>query len=94
MTNALVIIAAGVFAAGIAVGFIVVVSMGIHREERRFREVQRRREQQFFQTGEVQTGFVPEDAPDHLTWGARRLTNLYVRRQQPVAAHDQDLLVP
>lgn len=93
MANALVIIAAGVFAAGIAVGFIVVVSMGVHREERRFREFRRQREQQFFATGEMQTGFMPEDAPDHLTWGARRVLQLNIRRQRASAPQDQDLLV-
>lgn len=93
MANALVIIAAGLFAAGIAVGFIVVVSMGIHREERRFRELQRQRERQFFATGEVQTGFLPEDAPDHLTWGARRVLQLNIRRQPADAPQDHDLLV-
>jgi hypothetical protein len=93
MANALVIIAAGVFAAGIAVGIIVVVSIGIHREERRFREVQRSREEHFFQTGEMHPGFMPEDAPDHLTWGARRLMNLHIRRRSPIAPKGQDLLV-
>jgi len=93
MANALVIIAAGVFAAGIAVGFIVVVSMGVHREERRFRELRRQREQQFFATGEMQAGFMPEDAPDHLTWGARRVMQLHIRRHVPTTPQDQDLLV-
>jgi hypothetical protein len=93
MANALVIIAAGVFAAGITVGFIVVVSMGIHREERRFREVQRQRERLFLETGEIPTGFLPEAAPDHLTWGARRVTQLHIRRQRASAPQDRDLLV-
>lgn len=89
------IIAAGVFAAGIGVGVIVVVSAGIHREERRFLEIQRRREEQFFQTGEVVSGFMPEDAPDRVTWGARRLMNLHIRRQPAgaVLTAEHDLLV-
>jgi hypothetical protein len=93
MANALVIIAAGVFAAGIAVGVIAVVSIGIRREERRFRQRQRIREERFLQTGEAQEGFMTQDAPDHVTWGARRLTNLYVRRPPVAAPQDPDLLV-
>jgi hypothetical protein len=93
MANVLVIIAAGVFAAGIAVGVIAVVSIGIRREERRFRQRQRLREEQFFLTGGAPEGFMTQDAPDHVTWGARRLTNLYVRRSPMTEPQDPDLLV-
>ncbi len=95
MANALLIIALGVFAAGAVAGVIVVVSIGIRREERRFRELQRLREERFFQTGEVATSFLPEDAPDHLTGGARLLTGLWVRRRPQVAGQtaDRDLFI-
>jgi hypothetical protein len=95
MVNLIMIIVAGVFAAGIGVGTIAVVSVGIQREERRFRELQRLREEHFFQTGEVLPGYVPVDAPDHVAWGARRVTGLWVRRWPTVAGQtaDEDLLI-
>ena len=96
MANLLLIIAAGVFAAGIAVGIVVVVSIGIRREERRFLQMQRLREERFFRTGETEQGYLPEAAPDALSWGARRMTGLWIRRS-PAAesrAAGEDLLIP
>jgi hypothetical protein len=96
MANLLMIIAAGVFGAGIVVGIVIVVSIGIRREEGRFLETQRLREERFFRTGEIEPGYLLESAPDGLTWGARRTTGLWIRRRPSTAAHtsDQDLLIP
>lgn len=85
------IIIFAIFVAGITIGYLTVVTIGVKREERRFREIQRRREEIFFQTGEVQPGyFVPEDPQDRVTWGARWATGLWVRRQLTLRPQDQD----
>jgi hypothetical protein len=96
MANLLMIIAAGVFGAGIVVGVVVAVSAGIRREERRFLEVQRLREERFFRTGEIEPGYLPEAPPDGLTWGARRMTGLWIRRRPttPSPTAGEDLLIP
>lgn len=93
MIDAITIIALGIFIAGIAVGVIAVVTLGIRREERQFREAQRLREERFFQTGEIHPGYIPVEAPDHLTSGARRLTGLWVHREPTIVdqAPNQDL---
>ena len=93
MITLLTITGTGAF--GIAVGIVAVVSIGVKREERRFRALQRLREERFFRTGEIDPAYLPQDAPDGLTWGARRMTGVWVRRQPTVAAQaaDEDLLM-
>jgi hypothetical protein len=86
MVTVIIIIAAGVFIAGAAAGIIAVVTLGIRREERRFSELRHRWEQRFIQTGEVPHGYMPEEASDPLTGGARRLTGLFVRHEAPTPA--------
>jgi hypothetical protein len=65
--TAIVIAALIVFIAGVTAGIIVVVSAGIHREER---EAANRREEPDFT--------VTLQAPDRVTSGARLLTGLHV----------------
>jgi hypothetical protein len=81
MTSTVIIVLIGIFAIGFAIGIVAVVSAGVRREEKHFRDAQQLREQLFLMTGEVPPGgFLPGQPLDHLTWGARRLTGLTVRR--------------
>jgi hypothetical protein len=64
MADTLAVIAIVVFAAGIIVGAIVIVSIGIKREER-----------DFLRTGLVS---MTRRAPGRFSGGARSLTGLYV----------------
>ena len=82
MADAIIVIAVAIFAAGIAVGVIVIVSMGIRREER-----------DFLRTGRVSlTG----QAPGRISHGARRVQGVYTSQRadlDPVAVSWQDTLV-
>lgn len=80
MTSTLTIIAVGIFAIGTVAGVIATVSLGIRREQRCFRELRRMWEQHVHQTTDAAMAeFLPEEAPDRLTHGARRLSGLCVR---------------
>ena len=75
------IIAAGIFAIGIVAGVIMVVAVGIRREERIFREWRRSRQAQSTWDGPDQPDhFLPDAPPDRLSQGARTLTGLRIRR--------------
>ena len=82
MAGAIIAIAVAIFIAGIAVGVIVIVSMGIRKEE-----------QDFLRTGRVSlTG----QAPGRVSHGARRLQGVYTNQragQDPAAVSWQDTLV-
>jgi hypothetical protein len=79
----LTIIAVGVFVIGTAIGLVAVVSIGIRREERLFRERRRSLQAQGRWLGpDGPDRFVPEEAPDPVSQGARALTGLWVRRDQ------------
>ncbi|MBO0776507.1 MAG: hypothetical protein J2P34_09345 [Actinobacteria bacterium] len=81
MAGAVIIIALAIFAAGVAAGAVVIVSMGIRREER-----------DFSRTGLLSlTG----RAPDQASQAGRLATGLYVRHRDDVRsapAPRQDLL--
>ena len=82
MADTLAAIAIVVFAAGIIVGVIVIVSLGIRREER-----------DFLRTGLIS---MTRRAPDRVSGGARSLTGLYVGQRtdpRPSADRYQDTLV-
>jgi hypothetical protein len=82
MADTLAAIAIVVFAAGIIVGVIVIVSIGIQREER-----------DFLRTGLIS---MTRRAPDRASGGARSLTGLYVGQRtdsRSPAAHYEDTLV-
>src|SRR5689334_11964976 len=82
MADTLAAIAIVVFAAGIIVGVIVIVSIGIQREER-----------DFLKTGLIS---MTRRAPDRVSGGARSLTGLYVGQRtdsKPPAARYEDTLV-
>ena len=82
MADTLAAIAIVVFAAGIVVGVIVIVSIGIWREERNF----------------LRTGLISmtRRAPSRVSDGARSLTGLYVGQRtdsQPAAVSYEDTRV-
>jgi len=82
MADTLAAIAIVVFVAGIIVGVIVIVSIGIHQARR----------------GNLRTGLISmtRRAPGRASGGARSLTGLYVGRRtdsRPRAARYEDTLV-
>jgi hypothetical protein len=82
MADTFAAIAIVVFAAGIVVGVIVIVSIGIWREER-----------DFLRTGLIS---MTRRAPGPASGGARSLTGLYVGQRtdpDPQAVRYEDMLV-
>ena len=79
----LIIIAVGVSVVGPAIGIVVIVSIGSRREERLFRERRRSLQQQGKWFGpHGPDRFLPDEAPDPLSQGARALTGVWIRRDQ------------
>jgi hypothetical protein len=88
------IAAAGIFITGIVVGVIVVVSHGIHREEKHFQEERRFREEHGIWAGpQAPEYFLGEHAPDGVSTAARRLNGLYVRHL-PAVRREAELGLP
>jgi hypothetical protein len=82
MADAIILSAIAVFLAGVVAGIVVIVSIGIRREER-----------DFLRTGLVS---MTRRAPDRFSGGARSLTGLYVGRRtdsRPAAVRYEDTLV-
>jgi hypothetical protein len=82
MADAIIAIAVAIFVAGVVAGVIVLVSIGIRREERDFRR-----------TGRVS---LTRQAPGRVSHGARSLNGVYVRQPVipgPAGARRQDTLV-
>ncbi|HEV8277752.1 MAG TPA: hypothetical protein VGQ26_18950 [Streptosporangiaceae bacterium] len=82
MADAVIVSAIAVFLAGVVAGIVVIVSIGIRREER-----------DFLRTGLVS---MTRRAPGRASDGARSLTDLYVGRRtdpDPVPARYEDTLV-
>jgi hypothetical protein len=82
MADAIILSAIAVFLAGVVAGIVVMVSIGIRREER-----------DFLRTGLVS---MTRRAPGRASDGARSLTSLYVGRRtdpDPVPEHYEDALV-
>jgi hypothetical protein len=85
------IAAAGIFAIGIMVGIVAVVSHGIHWEEKRFQRERRVREKHGIWAGpDAPEHFLAEEAPDGVSLAARRLSGLYVRYLPSSIRHDAD----
>lgn len=77
------IIAAAIFIMGAAIGLVAVVSIGIRREERLFREDRRYREAQGSWPGpDGPHEFFSAVPPDLVCHGARALTGLWIRRER------------
>ena len=93
MSGIILIAAAGIFVIGVGVGIVLMVSHGIHREQRRFDEDRRYREERgIWEDPDVPEYFLPE-APDGVSHAARRLNGLYVRRLPSARNHDAELAV-
>jgi hypothetical protein len=93
MPGMVVIAAAGIFAMGIAVGIVAVVSHGIRREQKHFRQG-RGRDMHDIPAGPEY--FLTTEAPDAVSRAARRLNGLYIRHELAVTRDDAntDLGVP
>lgn len=79
----IIIIAIGIFVMGAAIGLVAVVSIGIRREERLFRERRTLAEEESLWLGQPvpYLGFT-DMAPDRVSHGARALTGLRIRRNR------------
>jgi hypothetical protein len=93
MLGILFIAAAGIFAIGIVVGAVAMVSHGIHREEKRFQEERRFRVEHGMWGGPDVPEYFMENAPDKVSTAARRLNGLYVRHL-PTIRHETELGLP
>ena len=88
MSGIVLIAAAGVFAMGIAVGIVAVVSYGIRREQTRFRRERQYRDEHGIPVGpEWPEYFLTVEGLDAVSRGARWLNGLYIRRL-PAATRD------
>jgi hypothetical protein len=95
MVEIVLIAAIGIFAIGIVVGIIAVVSHGIHREEQRFQELRRfRAEHGIWDDPDTPSHFLTEQAQDGVSLAARRLNGLYVRHVPAQAPNGAGLGVP
>ena len=93
MVEMVLIAAIGVFAVGIVVGIIAVVSHGIHQEERRYQEVRRFQEEHGIWDGpDGPTHFITQEAADRVGLAARRLNGLYVRHMPDLSRSDTDAM--
>ena len=81
----ILVIAAGIFVVGAAIGAVAVVSLGIHREERELQYARQEWEERFIETGEIPNGYLPATPPGPMTAGARLITGLSVQRPEPTA---------
>jgi hypothetical protein len=87
----MLIAAAGIFAIGIMVGIVAVVSHGIRREDKRFQQERRFRTKHGIWAGpDAPEHFLAEEAPDGVSLVARRLNGLHVRRLPSSSRHDAD----
>ena len=92
MVSIIVITGLGIFAVGVVVGIIVMVSHGIRREQRRYEEARRFREEHgIWGDPDVPGNFLPEQAPDGVSLAARRFNGLYVRHLPTVRRYDAEL---
>jgi len=83
MTSENILILLGLLATGAALAIVAAVSIGIRREERRFRERRSFLQEQGDWPGPaVPARFFTDTAPDGVSRFARALTGLWVRREQ------------
>jgi len=89
---AIALTAIGIFAIGVVIGVIAMVRHGIHREQRRFDEARRYREEQgIWDDPDAERHFLPDEAPDGVSMIARGVNGLYVRRLPTVHGYDTKL---
>jgi hypothetical protein len=94
MVGTAFIAAVGIFVIGIVAGIIILVSIGIRREERRFRQERRFLEEHgIWEDPQITGHFITETAPDGVSSVGRSVNGLYVRHLFPGARRDvgQDL---
>jgi hypothetical protein len=74
------IAAVGIFVIGIVTGIVVLVSIGIRREERRFKEERRFLEEHgIWGSPDAPDHYMLENAPDGVSSVGRTVNGLYVR---------------
>lgn len=90
MSGIIFIAAAGIFAIGVGVGIVLMVSHGIHREQRHFDETRRYREEHGTWDASDAPEYFLSDAPDGVSHAARRLNGLYVRHLSTIRDYDAE----
>jgi hypothetical protein len=91
MVGIALIAAGGIFVIGIVVGIIILVSVGIRREENSFREERRFLEEHgIWDSPNGPDRFLLEKAPDGVSSVGRSLNGLYVRHLPLQARRDAD----
>jgi hypothetical protein len=81
MASIALIAGIGIFTVGVVVGVIAMVTHGIHREQRRYEETRRYREEQgIWGDPDAREYFLSDEAPDGVSLMARSFNGLYVRR--------------
>lgn len=94
MTGLILITAAGALAVGIIVGIVYMTTRGIKREQKLYEEARRFREERgIWDDPDARGHFLPDEAPDGVSFAARRLNGLYVRHLPTVRHHDAELAV-
>lgn len=93
MSGIIVIAAAGIFVIGVGVGIVLMVSHGIHREQRRLEQARRYREEHGMWNAADAPEYFLSEAPDGVSHAARRLNGLYVRRLPSDRGYDAELAV-
>lgn len=81
MASIALITGIGIFAVGVVVGVIAMVTRGIRREQRRYEETRRyRAEYGIWDDPTAREYFLTDEAPDGVSLMARGFNGLYVRR--------------
>ena len=81
MASIALIAGIGIFVVGVVVGIVAMVTRGIHREQQRYEEARRYRDEHGFRDDpEAPEYFLTEEAPDGVSSMARSFNGLYVRR--------------
>jgi hypothetical protein len=81
MAEVVLITAVGIFAVGVVVGIIFMVCHGVRREQRRYEEARRfRQEHGIWNKPDAQGHFLSDEAADGVSMIARGVNGLYVRR--------------
>jgi hypothetical protein len=92
MATLILITAAGALVLGVLFGIVFMTTRGIRREQKRYEEARRFREERgIWDDPDTRRYFLPDEAPDGVSFAARRLNGLYVRRHPDAHRDDADL---
>ena len=92
MAEIVLIAAIGIFVVGVVVGIICMVCGGIRREQRRYQEGRRfRQEHGIWDDPDAPGHFLPDEAPDGVSMIARGVNGLYIRRLSTAHPYDAEL---